>query len=328
MEIHESWWEDADRMVVVADRVMVVEGTKESEIAHAVAARLDSGQYALPVLPTTLVRVIELSNRAEVDLKEVSECIRRDPVVAGEVLSLVNSAAYAPASPIKDLHRAVVHVGGRRVRSLMVAVAARLTVFRSTDTARAQQLWAHSLATAVFGRAIARAASADPEEAFLAGLLHDVGKTVILGLVTEEERAHPGLRIPEMFIQDLSDQCHTGAGARVATSWGLGADLVAAIEHHHGLRPHSKPLVAITALANDVCASLGVGVPRRKTDLGHHLAFSILSMETHAGQKLLSLLPAVLEEAPEFRGVTRVSRLRPGPVPENGSGGGGAGILG
>lgn len=301
-----QWWAAADAMVEFADRAIVPADPKEAEVLRRVEARLQSGKYQLPVLPATLLRVIELANRPEPDLKQVSDGIRTDAAVAGEVLSLVNSAAYAAASPIKDLHRAVVHVGSRRVRNLLLAVAARLTVFRSADMERAQRLWLHSLATAVLGRAIARAASSDPEEAFLAGLLHDVGKTVVLGLVTEEERANPGYRVALRTVDRLCEEGHTGTGARIAREWNLSPGLVEAIEQHHGVRPFSPPLVAITALGNDICGFLGLGCAKRATDLSRHPAFGILGLDRDRSHRLLALVPNVFGESAEFRGVVKI----------------------
>lgn len=301
----QPWWEQIDQLVAIGDRMVPVAGEKEAGIVQRVEQRLQSGNFPLPVLPFTLLKAIELSNAAEPDLAALAHCVRGDAVIAGEVMSLVNSAAYMPSQPIKDLHRAVVHVGARRARALMIGVAARLTVFRNVDTRRAQMLWAHALACGVLSRAIARASASDPEEAFLGGLLHDIGKTVILGLVAEEERANAGVAVPDSLVEKLCDEAHAGVGAKIAEQWRLHPELAEAIEHHHGLHPKSGSLVAIVSLANDVCGSLGIGVERRKVSLGNHRAFPILGLEAAKGHKLLQLLPAVLEEAPEFKGVAK-----------------------
>jgi putative nucleotidyltransferase with HDIG domain len=300
-----QWWEKADELVEFGGRAIVASDPKEAEFIERVNARLQRGDYQLPVLPAKLIQVIELGNKPDPDVQAITECIRTDAVVAGEVLSLVNSAAFAAASPIRDLQRAVVHVGPRRIRNLMIAVAARLTVFRSSDMARAQRLWMHSLAAAILARAIARAASANTEEAFLAGLLHDVGKSVILGLATEEERAMPEVRVDDAVLDRLCDETHTGVGARIGQEWKLATNLVEAIEQHHGLRPFSPPLVGVTALANDVCGFLGLGCPRRRVDLGRHTAFGILGLDRDRAGRLLQLMPGVLNDAPEFKGLIR-----------------------
>lgn len=302
------WWDRPDLLVELGDRVVVASSPSESALLMRVSARLEAGKYTLPVLPLTLIKVIEVANIPDPDAKVIADCIRTDAVVAGEVLSLVNSAAYAAATPIKDLQRAVVHVGTRKIRSLMIAVAARLTVFRSCDAARAQQLWLHSLATAVLARSIARDVAADPEEAFLAGLLHDVGKTVVLGLVTEEERANTHVRVGDALLEKLCDTVHTGTGARVAKAWKLAPPILEAIEGHHRLHKNSQSVVAVTSLANDICGYLGLGCARRAVSLGQHPAFSLLGLDDERAEGLLARIPDVLEEAPEFRGVVKIER--------------------
>jgi len=259
-------------------------------------------------LPLTLLRVIELANIPDPEIKAIADCVRTDAVIAGEVLSLVNSAAYAAASPIKDLQRAIVHVGPRRIRNLMIAVAARLTVFRSCDTKRAQRLWLHSLATAIIARAVARASASDPEQAFLAGLLHDVGKTVVLGVVTEEERSSVKVHCSEELLDKLCESVHTGTGARIANDWKLPAPIAAAIEGHHGLHKHSPALVAIIALANDICGALGIGCAQRTVALANHAAFPILGLDFGQAAELLTLVPNILSEAPEFRGAVKFAK--------------------
>jgi putative nucleotidyltransferase with HDIG domain len=303
------WWERTDFLVDVGDRTVEAANLEERTILTSVGNRLESGKYALPVLPLTLIKVIELANIPEPEVKAIAECIRTDAVVAGEVLSLVNSAAFAAASPIKDLQRAVVHVGPRRVRDLMIAVAARLTVFRSCDAERAQRLWLHAIAAAVLGREVARATACNPEEAFLAGLLHDIGKTVVLGVVTEEERSNVKVRVSDGLLDRLCDSVHTGTGARVARDWKLPAPISAAIEGHHSrLHRNSAPIVALTALANDLCGFIGIGCPRRPVELGGHPAFPILGLDSHQAALFLARVPSILGEAPEFHGVVKFTK--------------------
>ncbi|HKE01495.1 MAG TPA: HDOD domain-containing protein, partial [Planctomycetota bacterium] len=232
--VETPWWEAADALAELADRAIEVPTAAEAALVARIDQRLRAEKYALPVLPETLVQVLELANRTDASIRDIAEAVQRDAVVTGEVLALVNSAAYLPASPIRDLPRAIVHVGVRRVRNLLLAVAARITVLRGADVARGRQLWMHSLATAILARAIARATASDPEEAFLAGLLHDIGKSVILGVVAEEERSSAAVVVPERLLRQLLDECHTGAGVRIARTWRLGERLEEAIEHHHG----------------------------------------------------------------------------------------------
>ncbi|HKE01498.1 MAG TPA: HDOD domain-containing protein [Planctomycetota bacterium] len=291
----------------LADRTIEVATAEEAGVIRRIAERLEGGKFDTPVLPDTLLRVMDLANKPDASVTDIAECIKTDAVIASEVLSLVNSAAYLPAQPIRDIHRAIVHVGVRRVRTLMFGVVARLSVFRKTDAARGQQLWVHSLGTAVLAREIARPVPYDPEEAFLAGLLHDIGKTVILGLVATAER-ESRMRIPNTLVWKLLDEAHTAVGSRVAAAWRLTGPLAEAIEFHHKLQPTTGKLAAVTALANDVAGALGVGVPRRKTTFRKHPAFEILGLREQAGLEMLTKLPAVLAQAPELKEHAQVGK--------------------
>jgi putative nucleotidyltransferase with HDIG domain len=153
---------------------------------------------------------------------------------------------------------------------------------------------------AVASREIAKACGADPEEAFLAGLLHDIGKSVILGIVGEEERRHPGAHAHHELLGKLLEDCHTAVGGRVAKAWKTSGSIAEAIEHHHALRPESSPIVAVVSLANDVCGSLGIGVPRRRVRFHEHPAFAALHLHPETSFRILDRLPTILAEAPEM----------------------------
>src|SRR5262245_4553814 len=94
------WWERPEQLLEVGDRPVLAADPEEQQGIAKVSSRLESGQYQLPVLSSTLVKVIEFASQPDPDVKAIAESIRTDPAVTGEVLSLVNSAAYAAAAPI------------------------------------------------------------------------------------------------------------------------------------------------------------------------------------------------------------------------------------
>ena len=287
--------------VLLAERAIEVASPKEAEILRRVNDLLAAGKFQAPVLPDTHLRVMEIANKPTASAAEIADCIKTDAVVATEVMSMVNSAAYMPATPIRDLTRAVVHVGVKQVRGLMFGVAMRLSVFRRADAGRAKQLWLHSLGAAVMAREIAKAGRVEPEEAFLAALLHDIGKTVILGLVADEEKRHPGVRISDPLLWRILEEAHTAVGVRVADAWRLAPHLRQPIEMHHRVQPDSPPLVAVVALADDVCRKLGIGLPVLPVKFSDHPAFTALRLGRDQAHELVSRLPAVLDESPDFR---------------------------
>ncbi len=298
-------------MAQLADRAIEVATPAEREIVRRVNARFEKGDYGAPVLPATHLRVLEITNKPSASIDEISKCVRLDAVVAKEVISLVNSAAFMPAMPIRDLNRAIVHVGLQRVRSLMLGVSMHLTVFRKSDAERGKQLWTHSLATGVIAREIAKATHLDVEETFLAGLLHDIGKIVLLGILSDEER-RVGSRAPACLVWKILEESHTAVGERVAKAWHLSGSLAEAIANHHRLTETSTKSVAATALADDVCRSLGIGIPQQRVRFTDHPAFEILGLSGERGPDLVARLPLVLESSPELKGAMRRA---PAPAP-------------
>lgn len=270
-----------------------VASTDEEAMVEAVEAAIRSGHIELPVLPATMVRVMEVANRRDCSAKEVADCIRGDAVIATEVIHVVNSAAFLPASPIRDLQRAVVHVGVPHVRNLMLGVVSRLTMFRRSEQGRGQALWEHSMAVAVAAREIAIATRQNPDEAFLGGLLHDIGKTVILAAVSTEETKR-GARMSPTALGKVLEEHHTSIGLQVAQLWKLPTEVCDAIGHHHCLPPGATKLAAVTMLANDICGRLGIGVAKRRVPLRDHPSFAPLSLNASEGETLVLRIPDAL----------------------------------
>ncbi|MBL8695968.1 MAG: HDOD domain-containing protein [Planctomycetes bacterium] len=293
--------------------------TDEEAMVEAVEAAIRSEHIELPVLPATMVRVMEVANRRDCSAKEVADCIRGDAVIATEVIHVVNSAAFLPASPIHDLQRAVVHVGISHVRNLMLGVVSRLTMFRRSEQGRGQALWEHSIAVAVAAREIAIATRQNPDEAFLGGLLHDIGKTVILAAVSAEETKR-GARMSPTALGKVLEEHHTSIGLQVAQLWKLPAEVADAIRHHHCLPRGAAKLAAVTMLANDICGRLGIGVAKRRVPLRDHPAFALLGLHGSEGENLVLRIPDALTASGlriplEKDALTKPKTAAPKPTP-------------
>ncbi len=195
-----------------------------------------------PAPPTILNRILELTNDPATQAEQVAEVLATEPAVAAKVLKQSNSAFYGRSRRISSIHDAVVMLGFYTIRSLVVATAAHSLYFRCKETHNLRHtMWEHSLATAIASRMVARTLrNVNPEVAYIAGLLHDVGKLVLLD------------RWPHRFVQVVEQQNDASVASLEIEleQFGFTHPLVGAVLIDRWLFP--QPLVAAVALHHEV----------------------------------------------------------------------------
>ncbi len=205
-------------------------------IRASLAHHAQSGAIELPVLPDTAVQVLSICNRTTSDARELALLIERDQSLAGHVLRLANSAAYAPTHTIVSLQQAVARLGNETLSEIAVGVALQGKVFRVKGfDALIRSMWRHSAAAGAYAREIARATRKNVEGAFLCGLFHDVGKPISLHALAEiceeaDVELDHGLAVAAM------DHFHGLLGGMLARRWKLAPWIETAAEHHHDYR--------------------------------------------------------------------------------------------
>jgi HD-like signal output (HDOD) protein/nitrogen-specific signal transduction histidine kinase len=214
----------------------------------------------LPALPQVLLRFLELSRREDAGLDDIGRLIAQDPAMASKVLTLTSSASrYQNQSP-KDLLQCLILIGLDNTKTALMAESIH-QVFDSFVAGRTVDLgpfWKHSLSTAILAGRLAKATGyARREEAYLAGLLHDVGQLALVTTLPE--------RYFNVFSESYDDSwltnweslslglTHAEAGAWLAGRWQLDSYLADALLYHH--EPVERivsahPLVRITWLAH------------------------------------------------------------------------------
>lgn len=225
------------------------------------------GASRLPVLPKATVRLLELLEFPDCSTQELAAVIETEPALAARLLKLANSPFYGQRGRIATVARAVIVLGAKTIRSLAMAVW--------THTLKAQMLGAdemrlmlpllqHGLAAGVAAQMLVeKTHRALAEDAFMAGLLHDIGRVALVAQLGTRYQAHildPALReqvsLHEMEATVLGFD-HRALGARLMADWGLPGFLADVAEWHHNsnLVPDKQNIVTAVALA-DTCASL------------------------------------------------------------------------
>ena len=193
----------------------------------------------LPLLPVVFMKVIQLSPEAEDYFEQIETLIKEDPGLAVRVVALANSGASAPATPIVAIEHALARIGAAAIRRLAAALSVQ-RVFMPTK-ANEVAMWLHSIDTAVAAQHLARLAprlGVEEGEAYLAGLLHDIGRFVMFEHAPEELLAvdEQHWENPDQLIAadlEVFKYTHSELGSLACQRWGLPQRLSEVVRLHH-----------------------------------------------------------------------------------------------
>lgn len=226
----------------------------------------------LPVLPDLAARVIQVASDPDAGALKLSQIITKDQVLTTRLLGLANSASSAAACEITTLPEAIVRVGVMGVRNLAVTVAfASRRHDRKVYGAHGPALVEHGIGAAYLARLVAEDAAPpiDPDEAFLCGLLHDVGKLVMLKWYHDRGRWQDGRPIDEDTQQAVIAQWHPAAAGVAFARWSLPSELHEPVVYHHDYTraARNRELAAAVYLANRLAHRYGFGCATDESDV-------------------------------------------------------------
>jgi putative nucleotidyltransferase with HDIG domain len=214
----------------------------------------------LPTLPAVAMAVNRMLQDVNAPIEKMVAMLEKDQSLALRLLRLVNSSFYGFKSRITSLRHAVTLMGYNTVQHAVVTVSVIdcLKISSTLDGFQASFFWTHSIGVAVLCRYLAaRTKLAEPEEAFTAGLVHDIGKVVLASHFTDEFTALMDKVSADGITFYTSEKCcdtypHNLIGAHLAKRWMLPDILQTAIRHHHGGHAGSpqKPLVDLVVVAD------------------------------------------------------------------------------
>lgn len=277
-----------------------------SGTSEAVLERLVAKAGTLYTLPAVAVEVLQLTSHPKVDVQRLRECIERDPALATRVLGVVNSSLFGLGHEISDLSQALALLGTKPLKLLVLGFSLPDNLFVGVAGDILRRYWRRTLTKAVAAREISATIWKLPgDEAFLAGLLQDIGLLVLI-----QEFGEPFVRFLDVAFSKAADVGamaaksigfdHAQLSARLLERWGLPKNLVEAIDSGRPARTIAdlpatgQTLPQILHLA-ELLASL---VTENRTDL---LPDLLAAAERYQGirQNELSALVATLQEKVE-----------------------------
>jgi len=238
--------------------------TENKSIIELINGYIESNTLNIPVFNTVAVRLQQILAKQDFSVDEVNRLIIADPGLASQVLRMSNSSFYAGLNKVTTVQEAVVRLGASCVANI-VMTATQKDIYRSSSPEMnriMRDLWKHSLCCAIGSKWLAIKAnySVLTEEAFLAGLLHDIGKLYLLKLMEEIIRERKlEIDISPMFIYEVIERLHTVHGPRVMELWNLPETYITvARDHNSSDWNDGNALLAIVRLVNLACKKLGV----------------------------------------------------------------------
>jgi putative nucleotidyltransferase with HDIG domain len=240
---------------------------------------LKKNQLQIPTLPEVAVKVRQAVDRDGASAADIAKIVSADPAISARLLQVANSPLYRGSKAIESVQNAIARLGNKTVRSLVTSLVTQ-QLFQTKSAAlkqRMERLWMHSTEVAAFSMVLARRfTKLDPEEALLAGLLHDIGA---VPLITQAEK-HEEIAANPAALDEAIEKLHTSVGKLILETWKFPKELSqVAAEHENLSRKTDGPvdMVDLVMVAN-LHAHLGTGHRLGKVNWGEVPAFAKLGM--------------------------------------------------
>jgi putative nucleotidyltransferase with HDIG domain len=260
----------------------------------------------LPPLPQVASQVLRVSADPDADAEDLRKVISMDQALTSQILKISNSAMFGMMREVTTLTQAIMTLGFSTIKSVVIASSAKNLYHRGAVGLQERLMWEHALVSAIGARAFAKSLRFPRvEEAFIGGLLHDIGKSVM------------GVKFPERYgallrsVYNEQGSClqleldtfgfdHAMVGEALVSKWNLAASLQAAVRWHHDplhAAADHQELAAIVALANQMALEekVGIGDPHHLDDASAQAA-SILKLSPEALEGIKERVKDAIEQ--------------------------------
>lgn len=246
--------------------------TKANVFEETVNAYIESEKLYLPIFDPVAIRVqLELIKK-EPDIRKVEKIIIGDQSLTSNILKVANSARFGGVVKTTNVRSAIVRLGTTEIGSIILLEMNRKH-YQSNDPRIGvimKNLWQHSVGCAFAAGWFSKRLDFGvmQNEAFFAGLFHDVGKLLILAVlerkIEREQKKDKSMKINNALLLGAMSLQHSEQGAKLMEQLGLpGASCLIAREHHQPVLDRDNYLLVLVRMANHVCHKMGIGI---KTD--------------------------------------------------------------
>lgn len=250
------------------------------QLEQALVQKIKTCDVELPLLPQAASKVMALASDPNADAAKLSSLIHQDQALAAHVLRIANSPAYMPRSPVVSLQHAVAMLGITLLSEIAFTASLKTGAFKVPGYEDdVKQLWRHSLASGAFAKEVARMRRVNVESAYLCGLLHAIGKPVVLRTATTLA-SQQRITLEKPVLAGWMAGYHTEVGSMIADKWGLPKQVAVAIQYY-GDYDHATEFrqeCLLTCVANRLASHLLTPGEMPEDTLRDHSVFAELNL--------------------------------------------------
>lgn len=223
----------------------------EEDFLDSLLNDLENDKLVLPTLPEVALKVRDTLEDEDSSLLDVAKVVTTDAALSARLIQIANSPLLRAAKQIETVEAAVTRMGGDMVRNLVTSIAME-QMFQATSDAtdkRLRRVWEHSTTVAAISSALAaQFTKLKPDQALLAGLVHDIGALPILARAEDV----PELLNNEALLDSIIQRAHTIVGEEILKKWNFPPELIAVAAEHEDLDRDSTSVdyVDVVTVAN------------------------------------------------------------------------------
>ncbi len=229
----------SDGKVTVAS-VQLPYQLKPAEVTTTVKKQILEEITGIPTFPENIITLLQMCSSPDADIEKIAQTIKLDVSVTSDVIKLANSAGFISGQKVDDINRAVMKIGLKNLKNILLASNARKIM--ESRYSKFEEIWEHCNRVAFYSRQIAltfKVPGGAADNAYVAGLLHDLGQVVLLAVDMESVRkiaeiVHDRNIISTTVMEELSiGISHAEIGNMVSEKWNFPEFLAQIIRHHH-----------------------------------------------------------------------------------------------
>jgi putative nucleotidyltransferase with HDIG domain len=281
----EGWLEKKDRSSI-------------KQIFKKIIKNFRAGKFDVPVMPQIVHQVQRVIKNATSNVDDVAEVVEKDAVLSLRIISVANSPVYRGVQKIDSLKHAIPRIGLKETHNIIIAISVKSLY--ETKWAHFKNLmdalWHHSLACAYCAKLIAMELKLDdPEKYFLMGLIHDIGKTLLLRSFSDVSQSE-ALDID--LLKANIQEAHLSLGAGLLKRWGFGNPFVQVVLHHEDTEfsPETNKEILVTHLANMLTRKTGYSFFDDENDLAELDSSKLLEIDPKVFDRISEEVKTIVDE--------------------------------